>query len=203
MPFLAPLAAVASIAGSAVGAVGAIEQGNAAKEQADYQAKIAERNSQIAGYNEAAALQAGEVKAGEHSLYGAGVLGAMKVSQAANNVDVNRGSAVDVRGSRRMALNLGSATDMYNAMREGWGYANQGRGLEYQAQADLAAGENAQKAGYFNAASSILGGIGNLPIGGATGFLGGASPTSSAIADNSVNSSSSNYDYVPSDRLYG
>ena len=194
MPFLA-------LAGSLVGAAGSVMGGISAQNQANYQAKIAERNAQVAGMMGATALQAGYERATETSLAGAERLAKVKTGMAAGGVDINRGSAVNVRASQRMANALSTATGMWNASRANWGYGQQAIGYEAQAEADRAAGRSALVGGILSGVGGALGGLSSIPGlggmfgGGSTaaaatggggvsggGFLGGASPTGSNSA---------------------
>ena len=153
--------------------------------QANYQAKVAERNAMVSGMEGATALQAGQEKASEVSLAGAQKLGRLKSELAAGNVDVNRGSNVDVLASERMGNKLAADTTMWNAERSQWGYAQQAIGQEAQATADKAAGQNALFGGILGAAGDVVGGLGKTFAPGGGGFLGGATPTA-PTPDNSI-----------------
>ena len=178
MPFLA-------LAGTVLGAAGSVMGGIAGKSQADYQAEIAQRNAILAGMNEASASASGQLRATEVSLAGANRLGQLKAAQASRGVDVNRGSAVDVRGSQREANIFNSAETEWNAQRAAWGYGQKAVGDAMQAQLDKKAGDNALWGGILGGIGQAVGGLGNVFSPDSTGFLGGASPTavSSASVD--------------------
>jgi hypothetical protein len=148
--------------GAVVGAASSVMGGIAAKNQADYQAAIANRNAIVAGQEQASAIQVGEEKSGLASLRGASALGRVKTEIAASGVDVNRGSAVDVRASERMANILNAQSTMWNAARSGWGYGQHAIGEEAQAQADKAAGQQAEIQGFFGGAADLFKGIGSV-----------------------------------------
>jgi hypothetical protein len=68
-------------------------QATASGEAAAYQAQVARNNAIIAGYNATEAEQAGETQAYVTSQTAAAQGGRIKAAQAANNIDVNTGSA--------------------------------------------------------------------------------------------------------------
>jgi len=156
------MAFVLPLVGAAVGAVGALASANAQSSAASYQAKIAANNAAAAGMQRASAISAGHERAAEASLAGAEQIGKMKAAQAATGVDVNTGSAVDVRGSRRMLNQLQSENALSNAQRAAWGYQLQELGFADQSDLYKAEASSARTAGYLGAASDILGAVPKL-----------------------------------------
>ena len=92
------------------------------------------------------AAAAGEQNAAQAELKGRAAVGAIRAAQAANNVDVNTGSAVDVRSSAAETGQLNALTIRNNAAREAWGYQNQAASNTAQASLDTMQGQAAQDA---------------------------------------------------------
>ena len=115
MAFLAPVAGIAGLGGAAIGAIGTIEGGEATQNMAAYQAQVAKNNQIIANQNAQYANEAGEAQAAATSLKGAAVGGKIKAGEAANNIDVNSGSAVNVQQSQREQAQLDTETVVNNA----------------------------------------------------------------------------------------
>ncbi len=169
--------AIAALAGSAgIGAMGAIQQGNAQAASAGYNAKIAAQNAQIATKNaEYIGAQGNENVAAESQKTRAAE-GAITANQGASGVNVNTGSAVDVRES---AAKVG----MLNALNVRSQAARQAYGQQIQSTSDMAQSQllrSQQKAdktaGFLNAGATILGGAGKAAMfagGGGTGDTGG------------------------------
>ncbi len=145
---------------SAVGALasgaGAIAGGIGAKNAANYQAAVAKNNQITAEQNAKHAEAAGEAQAAATSLKSAAAGGKLKAAQAANNIDVNSGSAVDVQESQREQGALDSETILSNAELAAYGYRVQGTGFGAQAQLDKLSGQNAEIGGYLKGAGGLL-----------------------------------------------
>ena len=145
-------------AGSAVSAGGAVLGGIAQGEAASYQAKVAENNAQIAKQNATYALQAGEAKQQQAGLKDAEEGGAIKTAFAANNVDVNTGSAKDVEAAQSERGNLDQETIANNAELQAYGYHTQETGFEAQAGLDRATAAEAPIGAAIGATGSLLSG---------------------------------------------
>ncbi len=146
------------IAGGIVGAVGSITGGYAQQSMMKYQAGIAQMNKTIALQNAAYERKAGETEAQISGMKTRFQVGETKVAQSGSGLDVNRGSAVGVRRSEQEIGAFNEQMIRANAARKAYGYETQAAGEEAQSRLDLMAGKNAVIAGYFGAASSILGG---------------------------------------------
>jgi len=140
MGFLAALPALGAlgVAGAGVSAVGTVLGGIAAGNAASYQAQVARNNAIIAGNNATYAEQAGAAKAEAEGRKNAAVAGAIKSKQAANGIDVNTGSSVDVQTSQRETGELDAETVLNNAELQAYGYRTQQTGFESQAKLDEA-----------------------------------------------------------------
>lgn len=137
-----PVAALA--AATAVQTIGSIEQGKA-------QAAAAKYNAQIATQNSAWSAAEGEQNAGVAGLKTQEQSGKIKVAQAANNIDVNSGSAVAVQKSQAEMGMLNEMNIRSNAARQAYGY-------QAQSGLDKSEAKNDETAGYIGAAGSLLGG---------------------------------------------
>lgn len=126
-----------------VGAVGSIAAGQ-------YQAAVARRNQQVANENAKQEIEAGQAAAQQQQLKTAAVVGAQKAAQGANGLDVNQGSAVDVRASTEELGDLDALTIRNNAARKAYGFKTQAANYGAEASADT-------MAGYIGGMSSILG----------------------------------------------
>lgn len=154
-------AVAASVAGTAVTAYGAESSASAQKSQAEYQAQVAANNATIANQNAKLTSAAGEQSAANQGLKTRAEVGAIKAEQAASGIDVNTGSAVDVRSSAADLGQLNQLTLRSNAARQAYGYETEAAGFTGQSAADVAAGQNAVTAGGISAGSSVLGGLGS------------------------------------------
>jgi hypothetical protein len=139
MAFLAP---IAGILGAGVSAVGAVAGGEAASENASYQAQVAANNAIIATQNANYATEAGQTKAANESLKSAATGGEIKTALAANNIDVNSGSAAAVEKSQREEGELNAETTLNNAELQAYGYRSQA--TNYTAESGLLTSEAAQ-----------------------------------------------------------
>jgi hypothetical protein len=141
-------ATVLSAAGAAASAVGSIQQGN-------YSAQVAKNNATIAKQSEAYSAQAGQVAAENQSLQNASQLGIIRANQAANNVDNNSGSALQVQTDQQSAGDLDTQTTLHNALLQAYGYQSQATSQTAQAKQDTTAGYEEAGAGLLGSVSSL------------------------------------------------
>ncbi len=126
---LLPLA-IASVAFSAIGE---LQKGIAGQNAANYNAEVARQNS-------IHAVNAGEARATDVGMKSAAEGGRIKATQAANNVNVNTGSAVKVREGQRMAGNVDQRRTTNDALVQAYGYQAQESLDKYQGKAAMAEG---------------------------------------------------------------
>lgn len=131
------------IAGAAISAGGTILGGIASGNAASYQATVARNNAVIANQNAAYATAAGQQQAEQQGLKGAAAVGRIKASQAANGVDVNTGSAVDVQKSQAEESQLDTETVLNNAELQAYGYRSQATNFTAQAGLEQTQAEEA------------------------------------------------------------
>ena len=160
--------AIASLAASAigagVGAIGAMSSASAASDAAKYNAEVAQQNQQIATQNATLAGQAGEQEAAQSEQKTRAEVGAIKASQAAGNIDVNSGSAVDVQSSAASLGELNAITIRGNAAKEAYGYETQSTGFANQATLDTSQASSDMTAGEIAAPATLLGGAGSAGL---------------------------------------
>lgn len=149
MGFAAPL-----LAGLQIG--GQLLQAGAQQNSADYQAQVARNNATIARQNAEYSSQAGAEQAMTESLKGANEGGQIKAGQAANNIDVNSGSAVKVQEGQREIGQLNTLTVENNALLQAYGYKAQATNFTAEAGLDQSEANNAWIGGVTGAAGSLL-----------------------------------------------
>jgi hypothetical protein len=143
--------------GGVVGGIGALEQGQAAASAAKYNAAVAAANAKVAGRNAAIAGMSGSAQAAMSSQKTRAMVGALAANEAAGNIDVNRGSAVDTRASAQSLGELDALTIRSNAAREAYGYQTQQASLEAESNLSRVQASNDLTAGYISGASTFLG----------------------------------------------
>jgi hypothetical protein len=158
---LAEIGTAAAVAGSAISAVGAIQSANAQSASAKYNAQIATQNQQQANQNASLAAASGDQQAAIQQQKTRAEVGAIKAQQAASNVDVNTGSAVDVQSSAAQLGELNAITIRSNAARTAYGYETQATGFGNEATLQNQQSSYDQTAGEIGAAGTFLGGVGN------------------------------------------
>lgn len=139
--------AAASSAVSSVG--GAISQANALQMQGDYQRNIYNLNAKMADFQGADAIRRGEKDAKEVLRASKGAIGAQRAAIAAQGIEVDSGSAVDIQGDTAAAAAEAALKIKNNAWREAWGY-------KVQALEASSKGEFAGLSASSNAAQTIL-----------------------------------------------
>ena len=146
-----------AIIGAAVSAVGSIASGFATAANAKYQGQVARNNAIIAQQNADYAHKAGQVNAQAESLKAAQRGGMIKAAQAANGVDVNTGSNVDVQESDREKGQLDTQTVLHKADLQAYGYRTQATNYEAQARLDDSQAGQAEIGGFLGAAGGLAG----------------------------------------------
>lgn len=173
---LSAIALAMAAGGTAVSAVGQYKAGQANKragaaaaDVSESQAEVADFNAHVADLQGADAIERGAEAEQRFRTQIRGAIGAQRAGQAASNVDVGFGSAVDVQADAAYLGELDALTIRTNAAREAWGYQVQGFDYRKQAEIDrkagknqIAAGEEAATASRYAVASTIVGGTTSL-----------------------------------------
>lgn len=117
---------------------------------------MAQNNATIAKQNADAATQAGQAQAEQASLKASENYARVAGAFAANGIDVNSGSAVDVETSQREAGKLDTENVLHNAQLTAYGYRTQSTNFEAQSELDKQAADQAPIGAAFNAAGGLL-----------------------------------------------
>lgn len=131
-------------AGTALNVVGDLSSGGAQMNSLSYQAQIANYNADIAAAE-------GEARSDRQMLKTAAAVSAIKVAQAANGIDITKGSAPMVQKSARRLGKYDALTIRSDAAREAYGYRSKSKAL-------LDERENINASRWLKATSSLLGG---------------------------------------------
>ena len=132
----------AGLAGmSALQATGTLAQTyaqvQAQKAQAQYQKQVMESNIRMANIQGKDAVRRGDRDSSRAISYSKKVRGAQRAAMAAQGIDVNSGSALDIQDETAAMGELDALTAKNNAWREAWGYKVQA--LDYGAKGQLMA----------------------------------------------------------------
>lgn len=142
--------------GGLVSAAGATAQAQAQANMYNYRAGLARLNKQINLQNADYERYVGEVEAQESGLKTRAEIGATKAAQAGSGLDVNRGSAADVRTSEIEIGQQNEAIIRASAARKAYGYEVEATQDEGQAQLYGMAATTAITTGNIQAATSLL-----------------------------------------------
>lgn len=155
------MAMAIGLVGGVVGAVGSIFQGQAQSAMYNYQAQIAQMNARIAHQNAAFEGALGESQQVQEGMKIKAQVSQTRANQGASGLDVNSGSAADVRNSEIQLGNIDQSMIRFNAARRAYGDEIAAVQDTAQANVDRMGASYAQTAGTIGAFSSILGGAGN------------------------------------------
>lgn len=156
LPFLAAIPAaissaagtigtVTSLIGTGLSAVGSIAQGNAAKAQADAQAKALNQQASTT-------VQAGEYQAARKQ---------DEIDQTmGTQIAMGGASGFDLTGSPSDAIASTASQGALDTEAIRWNAKSQAQNLNYQANLTRQSGSQAKTAGYIGAFSNVVGGLG-------------------------------------------
>lgn len=192
MAMLAPLAMPLMLAGGAVSAYGSIAKGNAEASAYNYKAGVAQVNTRIAEQNRDYAYAAGGREAARYGANAAQRMGKIITGQGASGLDVNSGSAVDVRASQRTADIADQKTIQENAGRRAYGFSVQAENFRAEESMNRSAASNAKSAGVLGAVSSLIGSAtsvaGKWYQGTQTGLYGGSTDPWRGLREDDISS---------------
>lgn len=153
---------VSGAASGILGAVGASKKADAESAADFYKAQVAKNNAIIAERNAQQATEAGGVAGQTQDLKTRNLLGTQLVTQAANGLDVNSGTNLNVRQSAADLGHLDTLTIINNAAKQSAGFRAQGTNFTAESDLQTSAGKFAQEAGNINIATSLLGGASSV-----------------------------------------
>lgn len=166
MGFLAAAApiigAIGTVAGAGLGALGAINQADAAAANARYQAQVAANNQIIATQNANYATKAGEANAYTTGLKNREKAGAVIAGLASSGLDVNTGSAADVRSGEDTSLYTGVERVRQGAALTAYGYRAQATNYGAEAQLLPIEASQEQSAGLLKAGGLLFAGASSV-----------------------------------------
>ena len=144
--------------GPAVGIIGNIlgtkMQMDAATNQADYQAGIANQNAAIAQAQEMSAGQQGTNEQVQIRNKAAQVTGSQKAAMSANGLDIQAGTPLAILADTAQQSEQDVQTSRYNTAMQMWGLQNQSNQYKAEASNAITAGENASNAALLNGITS-------------------------------------------------
>jgi hypothetical protein len=132
------------MAAAAAAAASAVQQGNAAKASANFNAAVGMQNAEIARGD--AAAQASQIER-ENALR----LGSIRAAQGKSGGAADSGSVLDVLGDQAAQGELEKQYAVYQGEQRARGFVN-------TANLDTASGKAAQKTGYMKAGAELLSG---------------------------------------------
>lgn len=180
----AAVSAGAAVGGLALQASGKLKGGAAGGAAGAYQAQVARNNAIALRQMADRTVAGGLVNADVTSMRGAANVGAIKAKQGANNINVNSGSAVDVRAAAASAGKFDADTVLRNADLQAYGYRVKASQEESQAKLYEMGGSQAQSAGEIGAAGSLLGAASAVPWKSLSSWMGGSGTAEPTLADN-------------------
>lgn len=145
-----------AIEGSEKAAAGTRFTAKAQSDAALYQAAVARNNKKLAESYSDLAIHTGEVESETQNLKTRQTLGTAKAIQAASGVDVNTGSAADVRRTIGELGELDAATIRDTAAQKAFGFTLKGTDYENEAKLAEMTAKNAITAGEYGAETELL-----------------------------------------------
>jgi hypothetical protein len=128
--------------GVAASTGGAIAGADAAMRQGDYQKQIYDENARISQIQSDDALRRSEEMAGRVRANARKVQGSQRAAYAAQGIDVNSGSAIDVQDETMTMGEQDAMTVSNNAWREAWGYRVEAHNATMKGELAKAAAKN-------------------------------------------------------------
>lgn len=124
--------------GAIVSAIAAGQQQKAANQQAEYNARLSEREAQINEVQATDAEKRGDKAVGAHRQKIEGIKGSQRASFGASGVTVDKGSTMSTVLDTGEQGELDAMTIKQNAAREAQGYRNNAATSKYEAKASRA-----------------------------------------------------------------
>lgn len=151
---------ITGLLSTAIGAAGAMQQAGAQADKANYEAKVQDKNAQIAEFKARDAIIRGNEEQKKQMQHTAQVASKQRVAQAANNIDTTYGSALDAAVDTAMLGEMDALTVQSNSYREAYDHQISATNERNGAQLSRMEADHAKSAGFLNAAGTLLGGAG-------------------------------------------
>jgi hypothetical protein len=150
------------LAGASLSAYGAHEGGQAQAAAANYQAQVAANNAQIARWNAQMSAASGAAKEAAIGMKTANTAGTAKAAQGASGIDVNTGSAANVRQAIAKLGATDIGTQRSNTAKEVYGYEIAATSETAQSQLLEMEASQAKQAGDISALGTFLTGASSV-----------------------------------------
>lgn len=181
---LAIMGMVTGALGTGVSAFGASQAADAKAKAAAYQSQVAANNAKIAQQDATLEIQAGEAVATNIGMKTRAKVGSQKANQGASGIDVNTGSAVDVRAGTEAIGVMDEVNARAEGVKRAWAKEVEAQSATAQSQLLQSESEQDKTAGEFAVAGTLLSGASS--VGGSWSkyqtLYGGASPASQLAA---------------------
>lgn len=148
--------------GTGIAVHGSIQAGKARKAEMERQAVVARKNAEIAKENADETKKQGQRDIARKRLETRQLIARQRVGMGANGIELDSGSALDVQLDSQMMGELDAENIKRNAELKARAYLQQGENFNYQADANIASGNAAQRAGVLNGVASGLSGAGSV-----------------------------------------
>jgi hypothetical protein len=145
------------VVGTVVAVAGAVQQGMAAKASADYNAKVAENNAQVARWEERARISQGNENQRRVLEQGRQMAGTARAAAGVGGFDTS-GSFSDVMFDNQINNSLMALDERHEARVGAWNSRVDANRFQAQAGLSRMEGRNAMTGAMFNAGSSLLSG---------------------------------------------
>jgi hypothetical protein len=152
----------AGLVGAGISSYGAYEGGQATAASAMYQSQVDANNAKIAQWNAQMEAASGAVKEAAQGMKTANAAGTAKAAQGASGIDVNTGSAANVRQSIGKLGALDALTIRSNTARAVYGYEVQESNDLAQSQLLESEAKQAREAGDLSALGTFLSGASSV-----------------------------------------
>lgn len=156
------ISTAATAASGVISFIGGQQQAAATKAQAEYNAAIARNNQIYADRAAREAVERGQQAEAKKRMEAASLRGRQRAVLAANGVDVNSGSALDIQEDTAGLGELDALTLRSNAEREAIGYRQQGANFGGEAALYQARANAASSGALWTGVSSLLGTAGSV-----------------------------------------
>lgn len=130
---------------------------SAQKKAGEFQNQVAVENKKIKDVQAQDAMNKGAAEVAEQRMRTRLAIGAQRATIAANNVDLQTGSALDILGDTALFGAVDERRIRENSMRQAWGARVEGQNSLWQGQLARFSGKAGAQATYLNAASNIAG----------------------------------------------
>lgn len=147
-------------AGVAMSAIGSFYSAQAQKEELSFQARMSEINARLAESQSQNALLAGQREEQKSRLEVANFKSRQRASMGANGIDLSQGSAQNILNSTDLMGEIDANQISANAIASAWGYKV--NAVSLQGQADRSRTASSAVSPYGSAATTLLGGAGQV-----------------------------------------